>query len=227
MVVCRDRRADHIRAVLRVAPGESIRIGVIDGPLGVGTVQHVDEESVTLRCVLENAPPSIPRVDLLLALPRPKVLKRLWAPLASLGVGHIVLTNAAKVERNYFDTHWLQPEAYRPLLVEGLQQAGDTRLPKVTICRRLRPFVEDDLPRLFPDPMRLVADPTGEARMHDIDFRPDQRVLIAVGPEGGWIPFELEMLGAAGFQTVRIGPRILRSDTACLVLLAMIQDRLA
>ena len=85
----------------------------------------------TISCEFQVAAPEPPRVDLLLALPRPKVLKRLWAQIAAVGVGHIVLTNAARVERNYFDTHLLEPEVYRPLLVEGLQQARDTRVPIV------------------------------------------------------------------------------------------------
>jgi len=81
-----------------------------------------------MRCELEAEIPPRPRVDLLLAVPRPKVMRRLWAQIAALGVGQIVLTNAEKVERNYFDTHILTPETYRPLLIEGLQQARDTRL---------------------------------------------------------------------------------------------------
>ena len=89
-------------------------------------------------------------VDLLLALPRPKVMRRLWAQIAAMGVGQIILTNAERVERNYFDTHVLTPECYRPLLVEGLQQARDTRLPRVSIHRQFKVLVEDELDRPVP-----------------------------------------------------------------------------
>src|SRR5688500_19330680 len=98
-----------------------------------------------LHCAFEAAPAPRPPVDLLLALPRPKVMRRLWAQLAALGVGRILLTNAARVERNYFDTHVLTSDCYRPLLVEGLQQARDTRLPVVSIHRQLKILVEDHL----------------------------------------------------------------------------------
>ena len=226
MTICRGTRADHLRDVLKVEPGQAVKIGVVDGSIGTGTVGSVDADGVTVHCVFDAHPPPPPRIDLLLALPRPKVLKRLWAPLASLGVGRIILTNAEKVERNYFDTHWLMPEFYRPLLVEGLQQAGDTHLPKVTICRRLRPFIADELPRMFPDGLRLVADPDGEQRIAAIDVQMGQRVLVAVGPEGGWIPFELDMFKAAGFRAVRLGSRILRTDIACIALLAMVQEQM-
>ena len=133
-------------------------MGLLDGPRGVGRVVAAGD-SVELECTFEPDPPPIPDVDLLLALPRPKVMRRLWAQLAALGVGHIVLTNAARVERNYFDTHVLDPDFYRPLLLEGLQQAQDTRLPRVSIYRRFRPLVEDELDALSSAGTRLVAHP--------------------------------------------------------------------
>ena len=98
---------------------------------------------------LEPDTPPRPAIDLLLAAPRPKVMRRLWAQIAALGVGQIILTNAEKVERNYFDTHMLAPDTYRPLLIEGLQQARDTRLPSVSIHRRFRVLIEDELDRLL------------------------------------------------------------------------------
>src|SRR5688572_28294158 len=98
-------RAIHLLSVLGVTPGATVRIGLLDGPLGTGHVSAIAARSVTMRCAFEAALPPRPRVDLLLALPRPKVMRRLWAQLAALGVGQIVLTNAARVERNYFDTH--------------------------------------------------------------------------------------------------------------------------
>src|SRR5262245_1847140 len=126
-------RAKHLLGVLRVSPGHEVRIGVIDGPLGVGTVVEAADGRVLLDCVFEPDPPKRPCVDLLLAVPRPKVLRRLWAQLAALGVGQVILTNAEKVERDYFDSHVMHEEGYRPLLVEGLQQARDTRIPLVSI----------------------------------------------------------------------------------------------
>src|SRR6202043_2921377 len=114
-------------------------------------------------CAFDATVPSRPRVDLLLALPRPKVMRRLWAQIAALGVGQIILTNAEKVERNYFDTHILSPETYRPLLIEGLQQSRDTRLPVVSIHRQFKVLVEDQLDALFGSGLRIVADPSAAA----------------------------------------------------------------
>ena len=216
-------RAVHLLKVLKVAPGDTVRVGLLDGPHGVGTVEAADAASVRLRCVFDPIVPPKPRVDLLLALPRPKVMRRLWAQIAALGVGQIILTNAERVERDYFDAHVLTPQRYGPLIVEGLQQARDTRLPDVSIYKRFKVLVEDELDRLFPEGLRVVADPG--ARLSPIEAvreYPAERVLVAIGPEGGWNAFELTLLQAHGFRPIGIGPRTLRTDTACIALLSLI-----
>ncbi len=220
-VTLSDARAAHLLSVLRVTPGQTVRIGRLDGPLGVGTVEHAGDGRVTMRCVFETHTPPRPPVDVLLALPRPKVMRRLWAQLAALGVGQIILTNAERVERDYFGTHILTEASYRPLLVEGLQQARDTRLPAVSIHRQFRILVEDHLDDLFGRGTRLVADPSGTTSVGSALSDHDDRVLLAIGPEGGWNDFELTLLAARGFRLVGLGPRTLRVDTACVTLLAI------
>ena len=224
-------RADHLRSVLRVEPGDRVRVGVLDGPIGTATVNRITVDAVALQCTLDPAVPPRPRVDLLLALPRPKVMRRLWAQIAALGVGRIILTNAARVERDYFDAHVLRPDSYGPLLVEGLQQARDTRRPDVSIHKQFRILVEDELNRLCPSGLRLVADPSA-ARDGGVDRRrgsvntAEERVLLAVGPEGGWNDFETALLHAHGFESISMGPRTLRTDTACVALLALVHAAL-
>src|SRR5688572_6364953 len=219
-----DGRAAHIRSVLRANVGDTLQLGVVDGPKGRGGILTIDDDGVTLRCDFHTAgpPPPRPAVDLLLALPRPKVLRRLWAQLAALGVGRIILTNAERVERHYFDTHILDEATYRPLLIEGLQQARDTRLPLVSIHRQFRILVEDQLDDLFPSGTRIVADSRSTGTMTSgMAGASDRRVLIAIGPEGGWNDFELRLLEAHGFRAVGLGSRTLRVDTACTALLAL------
>lgn len=220
-------RAAHLRDVLKVSVGDDVRVGVIDGRRGAGTVASVGADAVVLRCLLDAAPPPRPRVDLLLAVPRPKVMRRLWAQLAALGVGRIILTNAERVERDYFGTHILDEAAYRPLLLEGLQQARDTWVPAVSVHRRFKVLIEDDLDLLCPDGARLVAHPGVDTPASAaLGRHGGGRVLLAVGPEGGWNDFELQLLGAHRFLSVGMGPRPLRSDTACVALVALVHDAL-
>jgi RsmE family RNA methyltransferase len=201
---------------------------MLDGPFGTGEVTSTTEGAVTLRCTLDDTIPPRPPVDLLLALPRPKVMRRLWAQLAALGVGQIIVTNAERVERNYFDTHVLTPSCYRPLLIEGLQQARDTRLPVVSIHRQLKVLVEDQLDALFSAGRRLVAHPGAALPMHRVPPDvPDERTLLAIGPEGGWNDYELALLRTHRFEPVSAGSRTLRTDTACIALLALAHERYA
>jgi RsmE family RNA methyltransferase len=225
-VVLSGARADHIRHVLHASMGDAVRLGVIDGGMGVGTVVSIAEDRVELRCAIDWEVPARPRVDVLLALPRPKVMRRLWAQLAALGVGQVILTNAEKVERDYFDSHVLQEEGYRPLLVEGLQQARDTRVPVVSVHKRLKVLVEDDLDALCPHMRRIVAHPGGEISIARAlsTAGEHERVLVAIGPEGGWNDFELDLLDTHGFTRVGMGPRTLATTTACIALLTLVHE---
>lgn len=212
-------RAAHIHTVLDAGPGRVLRIGVVNGPAGTGRVLTCEGGTARLAVTLDETTPA-PWIDLILAVPRPKVLRRLWAQLAALGAGRIVLLGAARVERDYFATHVLQEAYYRPLLVEGLAQAGTTALPRVTIERRFRPYVEDRLDADFPGSRRLLAHPGAAAW----PARPTAggRPLLAIGPEGGWTEFELGMLEQRGFSRFSLGTRTLRTDTACVALISVL-----
>ena len=227
LVVLTGKRARHVREVLKAAPGEEIRVGVVDGAMGTATILE-DAKQLRLQCVLADPVPPAPRVDLLLAMPRPKVMNRLWPVLASLGVGRILVSNAWKTERNYFDTHVLEPEHVREGLIEGLQQARDTHLPQVSVHKQFKKLVEDKLEAFGPYAVRLVAHPGAAAfpRERLAAVPAGGRVLLAVGPEGGWTPYELELLGTRGFEAVSWGPRALRTDTACVVLLGLVHAAL-
>ena len=226
VVRLRGDRARHLRAVLRAGVGDAVRVGVLDGPAGEGVVESFEGDETLLRCRFDAAAPPPPPVDLLLAVPRPKVLNRLWAQLAALGVGRILLANAEKVERMYFDTHVLDEAHRRARLIEGLAQARDTRLPRVSVHRRLKVLIEDELDGLCGGAARVVADasfagPPGAAIPDE-----SERIVVAVGPEGGWTPYELELLARHGFRGFGLGPRTLRADTACVAVLALVHDHL-
>lgn len=216
------RRAAHIVEVLGARVGDTVRAGVVDGLRGTALVTAADAGRVQVCCTLEDAPLPPTGITLLLALPRPKVLHRLWAPLASLGVERIFLTNAAKVERNYFDTHWLDPASFRPLLIEGLEQSGDTRLPLVQVCRRLKPFMEDESAALFGSAVRLVCHPYGAEPLGGQLPRGGAAVVVAIGPEGGWTDYEIELMRRHGFACASFGERTLRTDTAVQAILGAV-----
>lgn len=215
--VIADRRLQHMLKVQRVTTGQQLRAGLLNGMMGQATVEHLDSTQALLDLQLDQpAPPKLP-LTLILALPRPKMLKRTLQTIASMGVARLVLVNSFRVEKSFWQTPWLEPANIREQLLLGLEQACDTVLPEVILEKRFKPFVEDRLPGLSADSLKLVAHPGGFPECPHALSKP---TTLAIGPEGGWIPYEVEMLRTAGFQPVQLGPRILRVETAVPALIA-------
>lgn len=216
-VLLTGRRLRHVLEVHRAAVGQCLCVGEAGGRIGNGEVLRLDDDGLELAVVLDReSPPPLP-VTLLLALPRPKVLKRVLLAATSLGVKRIVLMNGFRVEKSFWKSPALVGEALREPLILGLEQARDTVLPDVLLKPLFKPFVEDELPALSAGSTRLVAHPQTEC--------PCPRgiagsVTLAVGPEGGFIPYEIEKLQEAGFVPCALGERILRVETAVVTLLA-------
>ena len=137
----------------------------------------------------------------------------------------------------------------RALLVEGLVQSGDPSVPRLVVAKNLKRLLRDDsyfedgpsghgapLIKLACHPERTAADDDSMehsdprlrvVRLGEVELPPDARVLLAIGPERGWEePEELEMLVSHGFQLVTLGPRTLRSDVACVSMLAVAHEAL-
>ena len=228
-----DARAEHVLNVLHGAVGQTLKTGVIDGLAGTSVItgiRNLHERAegsaqrgsgllageVEVECSHTEPAPE-PWFDLILALPRPRVLKRLLPQLAALGAGKIVLAGAAKVEKAFWGAQLLREEVYRPLLVEGLMQCGATRLPGVRCERDFARYVRTALESEFAGRDRIVAHPGGETSGFR---RPAAGFVLAIGPEGGWTDDEVAMLERCGFRRYSLGSRILRTDTATVAIAA-------
>ncbi len=211
------RRLTHLNEVHRAENGDTLRVGRLGGLMGRGQLLQLDGASAELQVAFDQPPPAKLPITLLLALPRPKMLKRVLQSVSAMGVPRLVLLNSYRVEKSFWQTPFLEPEAIREQLILGLEQARDTVLPEVIIEKRFKPFVEDRLPQLAAGTLGLTGHPG------DYPACPravEQSVTLAIGPEGGWIPYEVEKLAEAGLQPVQLGERILRVETAVTALLA-------
>jgi RsmE family RNA methyltransferase len=211
------RRSRHLVEVLRGEPGRPIRVGLLDDLLGTARIIARSAGEIELAVQLDTPPPPPAAITLLLALPRPKALRRVLQGVTACGVKRIVLLNTARVEKSYWQSPWLGREAVEEQLILGLEQARDTIRPVVEQKRLFKPFVEDDLPALANGTLSLVADPGAPA---SCPRGVDAPVTLAVGPEGGFIPYEIDKLRGCGFQPVRLGQRILSVETVVPALLA-------
>ena len=220
-------RAEHVLTVLHGEVGQTLKTGEVNGLVGTSVIEAIDRTAssgplITVRYSHETVSLS-PWVDLVLAPPRPRVMKRLLPQLASLGVGRIFLVGAQKVEKDFWGATLLKEENYRPLLVDGLMQAGTTALPTLETRRNFRKFVREELDVLFPDSTRIVAHPYGASKSSSHIPHPSS-LLLAIGPEGGWTDEEVVLLEAHGFTRYSLGTRILRTDTATVALLAQLMQ---
>ena len=256
-------RAEHVMNVLHGEVGQVLKTGEIDGPIGTSVITAIAPYPQRPRCEAlangsavtaprgEGASGTVkvsvrcthteeslrPWIDLILAPPRPRVMKRLLPQLATMGVGRIFLVGAQKVEKDFWGATLLKSENYRPLLIDGLMQAGTSILPTLETRRNFRKFVREELDGLWPEARRIVAHPytvpeassprgAGKA---DCCYRATTRgrvgygyPLLAIGPEGGWTDEEVALLEEHGFSRYSLGSRILRTDTATVALLAQL-----
>jgi len=216
-VILRDRRLKHMQEVHRAEIGDSLRVGRVNGLLGTAEVLRLEAHEAELRVSLNTAPPAKLPLTLLLALPRPKMLRRVFQTVATMGVPTVILLNSYRVEKSFWQTPFLEPDAIREQLILGLEQARDSVLPEIIIEKRFKPFVQDRLPKLALNTLGLVGHP---GPYPACPRAVDEPVTLAIGPEGGWIPYEVDLLGLSGLQPVQLGDRILRVETAVTALLA-------
>lgn len=217
------RRYEHLVKVLRTQVGDAVSVGAIGAKMGTGVVRALDGARAELEVTLADEPPPPPGVELLLALPRPKILRKVLQSAASMGCKRIALVGSYRVEKSYFSTPFLEPAAIREELVLGLEQGRDTKLPEVSSHRFFKPFIEDELEALFPDTARLLPHPKSTGALPQLE--PSRRAVLAIGPEGGWTEYEARRLEEAGFAPFSAGPRILRVDVAVPFLVGQVALR--
>ncbi len=217
-ITLRDHRAVHAHTILKVQTGDSLRVGKIEGLMGTAIVvsSAADELTVDLGELTENSPaPS--RVELILALPRPKSLKRTLRAIANLGIKRVHLINSVRVDKSYWTAPALQPEVLRATLLEGLSIARDTRMPEVKLHKLFKPFAQDVAPHLNSG-QAFVAHPSARKSQ---DLPANGNVQIAIGPEGGFTDYEVGLLGEAGFESLSLGERVYSVENAVPVLTAL------
>ncbi|QRV25082.1 16S rRNA (uracil(1498)-N(3))-methyltransferase [Marinomonas foliarum] len=213
------RQQTHVSKVIKAQQGDVLRVGVLNGKIGEGVYEPPSEDRVGYihSLNLSSPPPEPLPMVLVMALPRPNMLKRTLQNITAMGVKDLYLIHSAKVEKSYWQSPVLQTESIQQCLLEGLEQAKDTVMPNWTLIPRFRPFVEDQLPAILKDKVGLLAHPY-LAKRCPIDIQ--QPCVLALGPEGGWNEFEVSKWHEAGMESVHLGDRILKVETVVPVLLS-------
>ena len=133
----------HIKKVLKSKVGDSLTIAEMGGKIGKAKISQINNDEVVLSdIVLNKQPPAKLDLTVILAMPRPKVLRRLVMDMTSLGVNKLIIVNSYRTQKSY----WQSPLLNRldEFVFEGLQQAVDTVPLKIELKKRFKPFVEDE-----------------------------------------------------------------------------------
>ncbi len=212
-----DRRYVHIRDIHRAKTGDELSVGLIGDRIGTGKITALTGDGLEMDVSLNLQPPAPLPVTLILALPRPNIFKRTLQTASAMGVKKIFFVHSNRTEKSFWLSPILRPEKIQEQLILGLEQGKDTVLPDVQSRKGFKPFVEDELPDLIRGTRALVAHPEAAQECPRALSEP---VTLMIGPEGGFIPYEIKKLTELGFTPVHLGNRILRVDTAVPALLA-------
>ena len=219
--IIRGRQLRHLTSVHQAEPGQSLRVGLVNGAIGKGILSELGDTEARLEIEWREQPPAPLPVTLILALPRPKMLRRIIQGSVAMGVKRLVLINSCRVDKSYWQSRWLGESQLAEQITLGLEQASDTGWAEIHQRRLFKPFVEDELAALAGDSQRLVMHPGGDVACPAGLTQP---VTLCVGPEGGFIPYEVDLIREQGFEAVHYGPRILRTETAIPAILGRIFD---
>jgi len=223
-----DHRAEHIRSILKLSIGDTVETGLLNGPCGHARIEAINDGMIVL--VWEETTESFlstPSVDLICALPRPQTLKKILITSAMMGVRSLHLIRANRVEKSFFQSPLIQPDNQLPYLLEGLSQGKSTQLPEVHVHNRFRRFIEDRLNELDNGTdgasLRLLCNTEATASLDDVFDSNADCVTIAIGPEGGWVPFEIELMQNHRFQPFSLGRWTLRVEHAVTAALSQLE----
>jgi len=211
------RRLEHIHKTLGAKEKDTLVVGLENDQVGTANITHLEKAKARLTIQWHSPPPPALPVTLIIGLPRPKMLKRIIQTATTMGVKDLYFIHSWKVEKSFWHSPWLKDEKIRDNCILGLEQAKDTIMPRIHLRKRFKPFVEDELPSISENTLKLVAHP-GEAKTCPLDVR--EAITLAIGPEGGFTPYEVEKIKEVGFEGIHLGPRILRVETAVPTLLA-------
>jgi 16S rRNA (uracil1498-N3)-methyltransferase len=213
------RRREHIISVFKAEIGKSLIVGLLNGSTGTGIIEKIGSSEIEMSVTLNESPPPPLPVKLIMALPRPKSLKKAIEAASSLGIKEIYLIESWRVEKSFWSSPVLSKESLDEHLILGLEQARDTIKPSISIKRRFKPFIEDEVSSIIKGTQAFVAHPYDA---QPCPFALNTPLTLAIGPEGGFVPYEIELFKKYGFKPVSLGTRIFRVENAIPFLIGRI-----
>jgi 16S rRNA (uracil1498-N3)-methyltransferase len=213
--------AGHLTRVLRLGPGAAITLFNGLGGEYAASIERVQGSEVSVAVgehqPLERESPF--PLTLAQGVSRGERMDLVVQKATELGVSRLVpvLTERSIVrldeqQSDRKSSHW------RAIAIAACEQCGRNRLPEVALPARLGQFLRDSPA----DGTKLLLSPEATRRIEDVP-RPQRGATVLIGPEGGLADEEQQRALAAGFLAVRLGPRVLRTETAAIAAITLLQ----
>ena len=211
------RRFLHMKEILKNDEGDSLRVGIKNGKSGTAEIVSMDNDSAQISFSLNDAPPGALDVVLVLALCRPKSMKRALYYAVSMGVKEIHVIRSYRVDKSYFSSPIISEEGIFETSLLALEQCRDTVFPEVKIHKLFKPFVEDMLPSISDNKYKILSHPYNAV---SFPSSVSGKSVVVIGPDGGFIQYEIDLLKGIGFDCYSMGERILRTENAVAAVLS-------
>lgn len=219
-LVLRDFRFDHIKSVLKKDSEDLVKVGERNGKMGTAAIVSVSESEIVLKPELVNEPPTALPVTLIVAMSRPKSFRKLLHTATVMGVKEIYVIKTWRVDKSYWATPMLADDGLTNIIDDALMQTKDTIPPIIHIRKAFKPFVEDELPSLLSRRPGFCFHPTNSDV--GMNYNKGLGATLIIGPEGGFIPYEVEMFEKQGAVVISLGDRIQRVEQAVASVLGYI-----
>jgi 16S rRNA (uracil1498-N3)-methyltransferase len=216
----------YVRSVLRLAEGGRVLLFNGSGKEGVGVIEHLNEKEGCIK-ILRTWPVSgdPPNITLAQSLPKAGKMDLVLQKATELGVCRIIpFVSARSIPRPDAVKAADRQDRWQKIVAEAARQCRRARVPEVG---RVVPFAEmtRDAPA---DALRMILweeEKTADIKglLHDEGVEREGAYFIAVGPEGGFTSAEIEAARDHGFLTASLGRNILRTETAALAMITVIQ----
>jgi len=214
----------HISNILKLKKDDLIEIGLLNGPIGTAKIIGISNTEISLKInSLNSLKKTSIQVDIICALPRPQTLKKVLNTCATMGVSNLYLIRSEKVEKSFFHSPLLEENNYSKYLIEGLSQGKRTNIPKVAIYKRFREFFDSHFNEVGKNSICLLAHPNTDDYLNRFSLKIQKKIILAIGPEGGWNDFEIEFMEERGFKKIKLSESILRVENAVTASLSQVE----
>ena len=216
-----EKVAHHLVTVLRKKPTEKLILFNGDGYEYHASIEQIRKKQVSVRIHQYTEVDTESRLNITLAqgISKGQKMDMTLQKAVELGVNRVVpIMNERSTVQLKADRIESRMAHWQQVIISACEQCGRNRLPEL-----ITPMSVEDWSHTDNSDHKLLLSPRAEHSLSSVVVKPNESISLMVGSEGGLSDHEIEQLMQAGYRNIQLGPRILRTETAALVMLSLCQ----